>query len=254
MNWLDSLCPIPKENQTLQNYLAKHQGVVSRGTTEPYWRRSMRALRLGEWNVLIAPKNNPHCLANEFIRAQLMNKRTTQEGKDKLQILVDNALQPVTCKGIKINRQNLDRITKRVPKAQFPHLVSDWALAGTEITLTPKQILDLMQSKFTPIKSQSTSWQILNRAYKSGTHCNEFYWYRECKVCPEPIAGVEHRYFNCQSSAEFWKRAHHKLLSPQVRNIEAGKDVFFNRTMGNAPAHLKALYYHCTLTRVHSAR
>ncbi|KAJ9050274.1 hypothetical protein DSO57_1015873 [Entomophthora muscae] len=27
LNWLDSLCPISKENQTLQTYLATHQGI-----------------------------------------------------------------------------------------------------------------------------------------------------------------------------------------------------------------------------------
>ncbi|KAJ9052984.1 hypothetical protein DSO57_1028678 [Entomophthora muscae] len=176
-----------------------------------------------------------------------MAARKTQEGKDKFKVLVDNTYFLVTFKGTRIHGWCFEKITKQKPDAQFPRMISNWILKGCEVIVTPKELVRYLNRKFMPIKTRSTNWRILNRTFKLGTHSSENYWYQECKVCLQPIVGVEH-------SSQFWKKAQWELQGQRLRNMQPGKDVFFHHTMGDTPMHLKALFYHCALHRIHVVR
>ncbi|KAJ9070292.1 hypothetical protein DSO57_1009623, partial [Entomophthora muscae] len=160
-----------------------------------YWKLSMRALRLGGWKIHKNPSNTAHPLHNEFIQNRMWVSCTNNNARASLALMITNLKFPLTYQTQKVTSNTYATVSKWKSKPQYPQKMKDWMEEGVDISMRPKDIFNGMNCKLVPIKVQSITWRVLNCAYLSGTYCSESYLYKECTVCDEKRAGVDHQYF-----------------------------------------------------------
>ncbi|KAJ9071238.1 hypothetical protein DSO57_1038948 [Entomophthora muscae] len=179
---------------------------------------------------------------------------TNNNARASLALIITNVKFPLTYQTQKVTSNTYATVSKQKPIPQYPQIMKEWMEEGVDISMRPKDIVNGMNCKLVPIKVRSITWRVLNHAYLSGTHCSESYPYKECSVCDEKRAGVDHRYFGCKTSTKFWTKVQWELFGRQSRTSPPGKDMMFEHTMKGAPLPLQALHYQLAIHQVHSTR
>lgn len=230
-----------------------HPSLQAKRGCAPFWRESWRALRVSQWAVARTPVDE---LAQAKIRALQEVLTTTTVNLERGLIIEEIAAlsHPTTWRGTHTTSKDFDQIRKITPQQERPKLIRDWTGEGHDVTIPLRELINLMKSPLVTSNQRTTTWRVLNRAYRTDEHCGPDYPYKGCMICGAKQAGVTHRYFTCYKSREIWKQIYKKIGITTPLWNHPGKDLFFFKTLPRAPPQVRAILFHQALWQIHLAR